>query len=568
MVTSPIIILITILAAVLFAESWQPVTMQAPGVWHRARLAAPAPVDARLVMRGYAGELEVFAGTQPIYAFRNEHANGRMTLHVVELPRDARELFLRVPANARRPYIAGSRVVTKGELPLALVALVAEPIGAEMDDLITGALIGAFGLLALLFSLLRRRGDSRTLVYFGVFSFLYGARLIVESTLLPLAGVPLETVQRIQWAITYVIAIPGWALADRLIGAGWKSTLRMQVWAFALFAPIGIISDFVQDRAGSLEEINNVLVIAGGINILLNLIRVRANRETWVVLAGSLFFMVFALLNNLASLGMLPIREFDETPGFLAFFASLGYAAARRFARTEREQTELEGEIAAAREIQRSILPASMPRIEGLTVEARFVPASTVAGDLYDFLELGERRGGVFVADVSGHGIPAALVASMVKVAVSSQTRFADDPGSLLRELNAILARDVRRGFVTATYLFFDGLSVQVANAGHPAPLLLRNGEVRELGAVNPLLGRFKSASYTAAATELQPGDRIIAFTDGITEATNARGEAFGEERLYALLRERADIIEAVLAWRGGRGDADDLTLVTIDVAR
>ncbi len=565
MVTSPIIILITILAAAL-AEPWQPVTMPAPGVWHRARLAESTPADARLVMRGYAGELEVFAGSQRIYAFKNEHAAGRLTIHVIELPHDARELFLRVPATARPPFIAGSRVVAKAELPLALVALVAEPIGAEMDDLITGALIGSFGLLAMLFSAVRRRGDAKTLVYFGAFSFLYGARLIVESTLLPLAGVPLETMQRIQWAITYVITIPGWALADRLIGAGWKSTLRMQVWAFAAFAPIGIVSDFVQDRAGSLEEVNNVLVIIGGINILLNLIHVRRRRETWVVLAGSVLFMTSALLNNLASLGMLPMRDFDETPGFLAFFAALGYAAARRFARTEREQTELEGELAAAREIQRSILPASMPRIEGLAVEARFVPASTVAGDLYDFLELGQRRGGVFVADVSGHGIPAALVASMVKVAVSSQARFADDPAALLRELNAILARDVRRGFVTATYLFFDGLSVQVANAGHPAPLLLRKGEVRELGAVNPLLGRFKSASYSAATTELQPGDRIVAYTDGVTEALNARGEAFGEARLYALLREGADVIERVLAWRGGGRDADDLTLVTIDV--
>ncbi|HYR28904.1 MAG TPA: PP2C family protein-serine/threonine phosphatase, partial [Thermoanaerobaculia bacterium] len=147
-----------------------------------------------------------------------------------------------------------------------------------------------------------------------------------------------------------------------------------------------------------------------------------------------------------------------------------------------------------------------------------------------------------------------------------SQARVADDPPSMLRELNATLTRNVRRGFVTATYLFFDGMRVEIANAGHPAPLLLRGGEVRELGAVNPLLGRFKSASYSATTTDLQPGDRIVAYTDGIPEALNARGEAFGEERLYALLRQRGDIIDAVLAWRGGRGDADDLTLVTIDV--
>jgi len=540
--------------------------MPSPGIWHRAVVAEPMPRDARLLLRAYVEELEVYAGQQRIYTFRDASANGRLTLHVIELPPHARELFLRVPPATRPPYFGGSRVVARSEVPVALMALIAEPVAAEIDGLAVGALIAVIGLVALIVSAVRRRGDAIALACFGAVSFLYGVRLLVDSSILPFMGVSVETAERIEWAITYSITIPGWGLAHRLVGAGWKSTLRLQVWAFATFAAVGILSDAIQNRAASLEHVNNILVVVGGFNVLFNMIRVRGNREARVVLAGSLVFMAFAVLNNLASLGWLPIREFDETPGFLAFFAALGYAAARRFAQTEHAQIELEGELSAAREIQRSILPASMPRIAGLTVDARYVPASTVAGDLYDFIELDERRAGVFVADVSGHGIPAALVASMVKVAVSSQTRVADDPPSLLRELNATLTRNVRRGFVTATYLFFDGMRVQVANAGHPAPLLLRGDDVRELGAVNPLLGRFKAASYTAAATHLQPGDRIVAYTDGIPEALNARGEAFGEERLHALLRERKDIIEAVLAWRGGRGDADDLTLVTIDV--
>lgn len=441
------------------------------------------------------------------------------------------------------------------------------PLAGDLVDLLIGPLIASVGLMAMIVAALRRRGDARTFFYFGAFAFLYGVRVVVQTELLPLAGVSIATVDRVEWLITYTITIPGWAVAQRLIGDGWKGTLRWQVWAFALFAPIGIVSDLVQNRPGSMDPVNNVLVITGGINMLLNLILVRRRRETRPVLIGSIVFMLFALANNLSSLGVLPFADFPETLGFLVFLGALGYAAARRFVQTEREQIELQGELSAAREIQRSILPAEMPRVAGLRFDARYVPATTVAGDLYDFLPAGERRTGVLVADVSGHGIPAALIASMVKIAVSSQSRLADDPASLLHELNTSLTRNVRRGFVTATYLFFDGQSVHVANAGHPAPLLLRDAEVREIGATNPLLGRFKDARYAAETIALLPGDRIVAYTDGVTEARNGRDEEFGEARLHALVRERAtpaQIIEAVQTWGTG---LDDLTLVMIDVS-
>lgn len=557
------ILAVAILAAT-FAESWHRIEPPSPGVWYEARLSRGASDGAQVVFRSYVAELQLFADDRQIYDFRDASAANRLRVHAIELPRGTTRLRVRVPESAREPYLAGTRVVSRAELPLALLAVAVDPLGDDLDDLLLGALIAAFGLLALVLAAVRRRGDAWTMFGFGAFAFLYGVRLIVQSGLFPVLGFSIRGTLQWQWRITYVITIPGWALAARLIGNGWKNSLRWQVWAFAVFAPIGILSDLIRREPGSMEAVNNLLVITGGINILLNLILVRARRDTRVVLAGSIVFLLFALANNLASLGLLPVGEVDEAPGFVIFLGTLGFAAARRFAQAEREQIELQSELTAAREIQRSILPAAMPRLEQLTVEARYVPASTVAGDLYDFLELDERRCGVLVADVSGHGIPAALVASMVKVAVSSQARLANDPAAMLRELNAILGRDVRRGFVTATYLFFDGMTVHVANAGHPAPLLLRNGAITELGAVNPLLGRFKAASYSASTTELQPGDRLIAFTDGITEALNARGEMFGEERLHAAMRERADIINAVQTWRGGRSDLDDLTLVTV----
>ena len=565
--------LLIVLMAAALAEPWERVPARTDAIWYQARLPENTP-DASLVLRAYVDELELFVEEERIYRFRDDHAAGRLRVHVVELPDGAggKRLFARFPRGTAPPFLAGTRIAAGAEIPDAIARHASEPLRDDLVDLVAAALIAATGLLVMIVSAARRRGDARALFYFGAFAFLYGARLLVQSAVFPLSGVSLRTLDQIEWLITYVIPIPGWVLAHRLIGAGWRSSLRVQVWLFVAAAPIAIASDLIRNQPGSFEPVNNVLVISGGINILLNLIAVRNRRgtpELRIVLAGSTIFMLFALANNLASLDLLPVEEIDETPGFIIFLATLGYAAARRSARTEREQIALEGELSAAREIQRSILPAHMPRVEGLTVDARYVPASTVAGDLYDFLEVDGRRTGVIVADVSGHGIPAALVASMVKIAVSSHASLAHDPAALLTALNTTLARDVRRGFVTATYLFFDGSAVHVANAGHPAPLLLRAGEVREIGTTNPLLGRFRTASYSASAIDLQRGDRILAFTDGVIEARNARGDAFGEERLHALMKAGttlAEIVATVESWRHGGGDADDLTLVSIDI--
>jgi sigma-B regulation protein RsbU (phosphoserine phosphatase) len=271
---------------------------------------------------------------------------------------------------------------------------------------------------------------------------------------------------------------------------------------------------------------------------------------------------------------LLPWREPDETLGFVVFVACLGYAAMRAFLRGERQRLSIEGELATAREIQRSILPTTMPAIPGLRFDVRYDPASSVAGDLYDFVAADDTRVGLLVADVAGHGVPAALIGSMVKIAVSSQTHLAHDPAAILAALNEILRRDVRRAFVTATYLYFDTAQscVAVSNAGHPTPLLFRGGGFRELGPSGVLLGRFGTLRYEAQQTTLMAGDRIVAWTDGIVEARNPRGEPFGEERLHAIVQNggSADaVIEAVYRWRDrdATEDADDLTIVIVDVA-
>lgn len=554
-------------------EGWT--TERANGAAHLST-RLPAMPYTHLLLRGYVDELTISIDGQPIYTFRDPLAAGRLTFHVVPLPDGSAGKRLEVfaphavigPVIGENPYLA-----TAQSLPLALDGATIDRLRDDAADILLGIVLFITGVIACAVSAIRRRGDALALRSFGAFTLLYGARLVCESSLPLYFGASWRTMAFATSFITYVIPIAGWLLPMRLIGNGWKSTLRWQVLLFAVFAPIGIISDLVTGIPSSLETANNVLVVVGGVNILLNLLRAqRGARELRIVLAGATVFLLFTFNNNLTALGVLPWEYSAEWPGFVVFVAALGYAATRAFLRGEREQLAIETELDAAREIQQSLLPRSMPAVTGLRFHVGYDPATSVAGDVYDFLRIDDRRTGVLVADVAGHGVPAALIGSMVKVVFSSQARLAGDPAALLAELNAILRREVRRAFVTATYLWFDmeQQRVAVCNAGHPPPLLYRDGTFVELGGAGTLLGRFADARYTAAFTPLAAGDRIVAYTDGILEARNARDELFGEERLHELLRAGSDekaVLAAVHAWRGeAHADADDLTIVIVDV--
>ena len=544
--------------------------------WYRVTLPASLPRDAHAVFRSYLPRFELYLEQERFYVFRDETADGRLRLHDVPLPRDAagKRLYVHIAAGSDAPLFGGSPMLVRAaDVPHALARATSAPLYDELDDLIIGGILIVIGIASIAVSRVRRSTNATTLLWFGIFATLYGARLLADGYLPLLLGASTRGVRFVEAFISYVISVPAWMLARKFLGDGWKSSLRWQVWAFAVFAPVAVASDLLRRTPGSMDGVNNVLVIIGGANVLVTLFltRTKLTRELRVVLAGALIFLAFALVNNLSALGVLPLRDFDETPGFVACVAALNYAAVRMFVRGERERVALEGELATAREIQRSILPTTMPSVRGLRFAARYDPASSVAGDLYDFVAVDEAHAGVLVADVAGHGVPAALIASMVKVAVSSHARLANDPAALLRELNATLRRDVRRNFITATFLWIDmdARTVTVSNAGHPPPLLVRGHELMELGPQGILLGRFAAASYASETIALRPGDRVVAWTDGIPEARNARGEQFGDERLAALLHAGAsadEIVDAVHAWRV-QEDADDLTIVVVEVA-
>jgi sigma-B regulation protein RsbU (phosphoserine phosphatase) len=242
----------------------------------------------------------------------------------------------------------------------------------------------------------------------------------------------------------------------------------------------------------------------------------------------------------------------------------------------------IQKELETARQIQLSILPSEIPKIEGLDIAARYVPMTSVAGDFYDFIVVDEKHIGILVADVSGHGMPAALIASMLKIALSTQEAHAADPAQVLLGLNRVLCGKFQHHYVTAAYLFVDmqKRTLTYAGAGHP-PLLLWGGSskgVRTVMENGMFLGRFPFATYSSVELPLQSGDRALLYTDGILETANSAGVEFGTDGFTRFLvteqSTSADhfadqLLEELSRWsaRGSAEDLDDdITMVAIHV--
>ena len=441
------------------------------------------------------------------------------------------------------------------------------------------------GFTALGVFFFRRRTSNLALLYFSIFVLLYAARMIVrDGALVAVFQIPHSFAMHLERFITYTIVIPSLVIFRQDVDSRRRIFFRIMLWVQITFAALAIPADYLQLAPRAFDIANSVLVLAFWAVLIVFLFLVRPPgglpRDLRVVAIGLGVFGISVLHANLVGLGVIPGRNLEPI-GFLAFVCTLGYLVARRISVQEQSLRAIEKELEIAQQIQTSILPREVPRLFQLEIAARYVPMSAVAGDFYDFLLLDDKRVGILIADVTGHGVPAALIASMLKGAFAGQTANATDPAKVLTSLNHALCGKFESHFVTAAYVFIDldAKRLRYSGAGHPPVLFVNrsSGAARAIEQNGLFLGMFPGAEYASLEIPLQSGDRYLLYTDGLPESKNVSAEEFSLARCKQFLESHSNLPAAAVAhgllqeisrWSArpsGQSQEDDMTLLVFD---
>jgi hypothetical protein len=242
-------------------------------------------------------------------------------------------------------------------------------------------------------------------------------------------------------------------------------------------------------------------------------------------------------------------------------FVYVSISEGKRYIRTEAEKAALEGEMAAAREVQRMMVPENLPLITGYKIETVYRPAAEVGGDFFQVIPLKSGRTLIVIGDVSGKGLSAAMIVSMIVGMLCVVSGSTDEPAETLAELNRRLCGRAHGGFATCIVVRLgDDGQLALANAGHPPPYL--NGKEIPFTGSTPL-GLIESATYTQTTLEMRTDDRVLLLTDGIAEARDEHGVLFGFSRVESLLRAGASA-RTVAEAAQQHGQNDDLTVISI----
>ena len=457
---------------------------------------------------------------------------------------------------------------------------------SQIADIMIGSVFLFVGTAACAIAAIRRQKGTRIFAWLGIWSALYGGVQLTQTQpfvgVLPLwakRGVPISNT-----AMMYLLLVAGLLSFLELSLGKVRTLMQAAVWAAIAIAMSGIAIYVWTGSSQAMMPANNAL--AGLLLIVLTIVVASptlsrtylALPDRRVLATGTIVFALEALYNSLSRpLGYGTPRILDHL-GFAILLLSFGYVAIRLVVANERRLVALDNELSVARAIQESILPAVVPDLERARISAAYVPMSAVAGDFYEFLPVDKDRAGILIADVCGHGIPAALIASMVKVAVQTVADRASDPAALLCGLNRILTPQLRGQLVTAAYLWLDMKDGKAlySSAGHPPLLRWREGILDKIDSNGILFGVLPGfEAYPVRTMSIAPGDRLLLYTDGVTEPENADGQAFGEGGLVEVLGctpscAPADLSERLLSavrrWQpASLPQQDDITLIVID---
>jgi phosphoserine phosphatase RsbU/P len=415
---------------------------------------------------------------------------------------------------------------------------------------------------------------------------MYGTELLTLSPAV-VAALP----KWLQTSVPYANAV----FAYLIVVAAFLAFLELSIGRLRLFVEIVIVAGIGVGVAGigafvlggpadKFIQYNHVVTVCG-LLVLLIVLAVKRLSDKYLVLlnrrvlgAGTLVFVSVALWVNLSRTQHYETRLLNHL-GFAVFLLSFAVVALQIISANERRLLSIDKELEVARQLQFSILPTAIPEIQNVRIAVSYRPMTAVAGDFYEFVSADGKRMGFLVADVTGHGVPAALIASMIKVAVQSVEACAHDPREVLRGLNRILFKQLHEQYVSAAYLWIDTEHSKAlySAAGHPPLLRWSEGRLERIESNGLLFGIIPDPEYPVRELAIRAGERLLLYTDGLIEPQNASGESFGDRKLEEVIRNNqsrppAELLEQMLlemrAWQpASLPQQDDITLIVIDAA-
>ena len=456
----------------------------------------------------------------------------------------------------------------------------------QLTDIVFGAVFLFIGLAACSIAAIRRRSGVRLIVWLGIWSAMYGTGLLSRSPAV-VAALPLvlqTSVPYVNTLIAYLLAVFAMSAFLELSRGGIRVLIKLLILAEVVVAVVGI-GWFA--AAGSPDKFipYHRIISDCGLLVLITVVAVKKLSGKFLVLhnhrvlaTGTLVLATEALWTN-----VLRPRHYQQSGlsshlAFGVFLLSFGYVAVQIILSNERRLLAIEDELKVARELQFSILPQAVPEFRGLRIAVAYRPMAAVAGDFYEFIPVDGNRVGILVADVTGHGVPAALIASMIKVAVQSVVPCAHEPREVLRGLNRILYGLLRNQLVSAAYLWLDtgNRKALYSAAGHPPLLRWREGKLEGIESNGLLFGVIPEADYPVCDLSMHSGDRFLLYTDGVIEAQNASGDCFGDRKLEQVVRDNQSrppselseqLLSEIRVWQSASvAQQDDITLIVIDV--
>lgn len=295
----------------------------------------------------------------------------------------------------------------------------------------------------------------------------------------------------------------------------------------------------------------------------------------------SLYLLIsaIALMIIFFVLAFLGVPAYIYVLGTLYFILVLFYIVISDITARDRELIGIQEELTIAARIQKSLIPKSQPQVERLRIASRYIPMTAVAGDFYDYVTPDSKKLGILIADVSGHGVPAALIASMVKVAFHSQSGSFGVPSKLMASVNNSLYGRIESQFLTAGYLLIDTdqNTIRYVSAAHPALIRYSREEdtICEIKPRGTVVGCFPDLGYPEYEGQVRTGDILMLYTDGVVETENIQDEQFGEERLMEFIHINKDLgpdalIDALLnrlrKWNREKDFRDDITVIVVEM--